>query len=119
MCSGGWWGRWGSRWREDEILLATETEDNFEEQVPGDLCEVHAIFPPRLEPKKDVAVFSLTVRLPGEEVDSGYGALWPEEGRGLPYYVGLAEGAGFEVVSQRAGGRQLYLALRKPAPPPL
>ena len=73
-----------------------------------------AVLPPRFDEEKDMAVLSLTIKLPDEEVDAGYGVLWPEEGRGLTYYVRLAEDAGFEVDSQREEGKRLFLGLRKP-----
>lgn len=73
-----------------------------------------AVFPPRFDEDKDIAVFPLTVQLPDEEIDAGYVVLWPEEGRDLSYYVGLAENAGFEVVSQRESDQMFFLELRKP-----
>jgi len=72
------------------------------------------IFPPRVDPEKDVAVVSLLVKLPDEEITAGYGHLWPDEGRDLPYYVRLAEKAGFDVVSQRGEDRVSFLEVRKP-----
>jgi ubiquinone/menaquinone biosynthesis C-methylase UbiE len=73
-----------------------------------------AVFPPRRDEEKDVAVFSLTIRLGEEEVQAGYGMLWPEEGRGVSYYEELARRAGFEVVMQKEEGRRLSLELKKP-----
>ena len=73
-----------------------------------------AVFPPRFDEEKDVAVFLLTVKLPEEEVDGGYGMLWPEGGRGVTYYVELAESKGFEVVLQEEEGQRFFLELRKP-----
>ncbi len=72
------------------------------------------IFPLRLDPEKDVAVVSLLVKLPDEEITAGYGHLWPEKGRDLLYYVQLAENAGFSVATQREEGRVVFLELRKP-----
>jgi SAM-dependent methyltransferase len=73
-----------------------------------------AIIPPRVDANRDIAVFPLTVKLPDEEIDAGYGVLWPEEGRDTTYYIRLAESAGFEVVSRRERGQAAYLELRKP-----
>jgi len=73
-----------------------------------------AIVPGRVEGEKDVAVFWLTIRLGAEEVNTGYGMSWPEEGRGASYYVELAKGAGFEVVLQKEEGRRFFLEARKP-----
>jgi ubiquinone/menaquinone biosynthesis C-methylase UbiE len=73
-----------------------------------------AVFPPRFDEEKDIAVFPLTVKLPDEEIDAGYGVLWPEEGRDLSHYIQLAESVGFEVVSQRESDQMVFLELRKP-----
>ena len=80
----------------------------------GRLLIWDAIFPPRLDEKKDVAVFLLTVKLPEEEVDAGYGMLWPEGGRDAAYYLELAESAGFKAVLQREEVQRLFRDLRKP-----
>lgn len=42
----------------------------------------------------------------------GYGALWPEEGRDLSYYVQLAKNVGFEIVSRRESDQMIFLELR-------
>ncbi len=80
----------------------------------GRLLIWDAVFPPRFDEDKDIAVFPLTAQLPDEEIDAGYGVLWPEEGRDLSYYVQLAENAGFEVVSRRESDQMFFLELRKP-----
>jgi len=80
----------------------------------GRLLIWDAVFPPRFDEDKDIAVFPLTVQLPDEEIDAGYGVLWPEEGHDLSYYVQLAENAGFEVVSRRESNQMFFLELRKP-----
>ena len=73
-----------------------------------------AIVPPRTDPDKDIAVFVLTIPLPEEEIQTGYGMPWPEEGRGLSDYLALAQEAGFQVLALKEEGRQFYLELRKP-----
>jgi SAM-dependent methyltransferase len=72
------------------------------------------ILPGRVEAERDVAAFLLGVRVGGEEVETGYGMLWPEEGRGESYYEELAKSEGFEVVEQRGEGQRLFLEVRKP-----
>ena len=71
-------------------------------------------FPRRLDEDWDVAVFLLSVKLPDQEINTGYGALWPEEEQDLSYYLRLAGKAGFDVVEQRENGRVLFLKLQKP-----
>ena len=74
-----------------------------------------AILPHRKKADKDIAVFTLAVKLGEEEVvETGYGTLWPEEGRRPSYYVKLAREAGFEVALKKEQGQRLFLALRKP-----
>jgi len=74
-----------------------------------------AILPHRKKADKDIAVLTLAVKLGEEEVvETGYGTLWPEEGRRPSYYVKLAREAGFEVALKKEQGQRLFLALRKP-----
>lgn len=68
--------------------------------------------PPRPD-DKDVAVIPLSVALPSGEIDTGYGALWPDEPLDLAHYVTLTEDAGFKIVEQREPGHTFYLELRK------
>ncbi|UCC75850.1 MAG: methyltransferase domain-containing protein [Anaerolineales bacterium] len=73
-----------------------------------------AELPRRGDEKKDIIVLPLTVKLPGEDVSAVYGVRWPEDGRSLGDYVGLAREAGFEVVSQVRQDSLVHLDLRKP-----
>jgi len=70
-------------------------------------------FPPRADEEKDILVFPLTVKLPVEEVSTGYGMHWPDEGREISHYVQLAEDVGFKVAAQEKIGRTVYLELQK------
>ena len=72
------------------------------------------IIPQRLDVDKDIAAFPLLVKLPDEEINAGYGVLWPEEEQDLSYYVQLAENVGFNIVAQREKDRVFFLKLRKP-----
>ncbi len=69
--------------------------------------------PERLDGDKDVAVFPLRIRLPGEVITTGYGTRWPERKQDAAYYARLAEAAGFEVLRKQAAGGTLFLELRK------
>ena len=87
----------------------------FRVLAPGGVFLIwDVILPQRLDAGKDVAVFPLLVRLPDEEIDAGYGVLWPEAGRDSSYYVNLAEQTGFVVVDQREEEHQFFLKLQKP-----
>ncbi|MCX6093053.1 MAG: bifunctional GNAT family N-acetyltransferase/class I SAM-dependent methyltransferase [Candidatus Bipolaricaulota bacterium] len=73
-----------------------------------------AVMPPRGDETKDIAVFAISVPLPGgKEVSTRYGVRWPAEGRDAGYYPRLAEAAGFEVLSQRATGQRVFMELRR------
>jgi len=73
-----------------------------------------AIVPQPLDEDKNIAAFGLLVKLPNEEIETGYGNLWPGEEHDVPYYVRLAENAGYNVVAQRQKDRVFRLELRKP-----
>ena len=98
--------------RPDHAKVFSEV---FRVLIPGGLFLIwNVIFPKRLDEDKDIAVFPLVVKLPNEEITTGYGALWPEEEQDLSYYVKLAEDVGFHVVAQRENDRVLFLQLQKP-----
>jgi ubiquinone/menaquinone biosynthesis C-methylase UbiE len=71
------------------------------------------IVPERIDPAKDIATFRLRVHLPTQDVNTGYGMLWPEKSQGLAYYKALAGQAGFAVVQQEEQGRTFFMELRK------
>jgi SAM-dependent methyltransferase len=65
------------------------------------------------DPKKDLAVYRFVFRLPKETVETGYGTSFPKQPMNLPYYVKMAQSAGFAVEDQQAVGRTFRLVLRK------
>jgi SAM-dependent methyltransferase len=65
------------------------------------------------DPKKDIALYPFVFRLPGETVETGYGTSFPKEAMDLPYYLKMAEAAGFNVESRRVAGNTFELVLRK------
>jgi len=90
----------------------------FRVLVPGGTFLIwDTILPPRpgdVDEEKHIAAFPLQVKLPDQEISTGYGTRWPEETQDLPYYVRLAESAGFDVIAQEAHDRVLFLHLQKP-----
>jgi len=62
---------------------------------------------------KDRALIPLSVKLPDRTVETGYGVHWPAVPHDLPYYVALAEEAGFRVVAKSTEQQWLYLELAK------
>lgn len=83
--------------------------------VPGGRFLIwDVMFPQRLAPDKEIAVFPLLVKLPNEEIIAGYGTLWPEQDQDLSYYVRLADNAGFNIITQTDKDRTFFLELQKP-----
>jgi len=72
------------------------------------------VLPQRLDQSKGIVAFPLLVKLPDEEVSTGYGCPWPDKEQDLAYYAQLAQDAGFEVVTQRQENRVLFLEVQKP-----
>jgi SAM-dependent methyltransferase len=79
----------------------------------GRLLVWDVIFPPRKDPKKDVALFPLKIQLPGKTIETGYGVFWPPQPQGLPHYVELAKRTGFKVVTEKENSGWFYLELQK------
>jgi ubiquinone/menaquinone biosynthesis C-methylase UbiE len=77
-----------------------------------------ADLPERIDPLKDVAAFPLRIIIPEqEEITTGYGTAWPDRPHDMDYYLGLAENAGFKVISKRLKDQTLFLELQKPFRP--
>ena len=74
-----------------------------------------AVIPRRFDPVKETVAFRLKVRLPDQEVSTGYGTKWPDEERNPAYYVGLAEATDFVVRPGWRRNRMWFLELRKPS----
>lgn len=72
------------------------------------------VAPVRSDHEQEIAVFPLIVKLPMEEISTGYGMPWAETEQDLDDYRRLAESSGFEVVAAETAGRILQLDLRKP-----
>ena len=68
----------------------------------------------RADEKKDIYVIPVTVRVAGQEIETGYGQPWPKERRDLDFYVDLAEGSGFRIVESEESERTFFLRLQKP-----
>ena len=68
---------------------------------------------PRGDRPENVVVQPLVVHLPEESIETGYGALWPEQGSTLDHYLALAEEAGFRVLERRRRASTFYLELGK------
>ncbi len=90
-------------------------QEIFRVLVPGGHCLVwDVVLPECLDETKDIAAFPLLIKLPHENVETGYGTHWPERTLDMAYYIALAQEAGFEIVGQEAGKRRFFLELFKP-----
>jgi hypothetical protein len=70
--------------------------------------------PDRLPEGKDIFVVRLLVRVGIEEIETGYGQVWPGEARGMDHYVEMAERIGFRVCEQQELGHTFFIRLCKP-----
>ena len=87
----------------------------FRTIVPGGRFLIwDLVLPQCLDETKRIAAIPLKVKLPAGEVETTYGARWPDWNQDLVYYALLAEQTGFEIVERRDDGRTLFLDLKKP-----
>jgi len=104
-------------------LMYIKTRADFE-KVFGELFRVlkaggqlliwDVFVPQCLDDEKDIFAVPILIRVAGQEIETGYGQLWPEEECDLAFYLGLVEKSGFQVVTQRQHGRVFRLELQKP-----
>jgi ubiquinone/menaquinone biosynthesis C-methylase UbiE len=83
-------------------------------EAGGRLLLWDVIIPERIDASRDIAVYPMLVKLPGREVKTGYGTLWPDKLHDVKYFEELARNAGFQVVSSTGTGRTFRLELVKP-----
>jgi SAM-dependent methyltransferase len=69
-------------------------------------------FPEKAAPDKPKIMYPLHVRLPGKEINTGYG-VGIREGQGAGHFVELAKAAGFEVVTQKDEKGWFFLEFKK------
>ena len=79
----------------------------------GRLLIWDVMFKKQPDPKKEIAVFRLTVKLPHKDIDTGYGVPWPKKEQGLAHYIQLAKEVGFKVVTKKDNVHWFYLELKK------
>jgi len=71
------------------------------------------IIPPCTDETKDIAVFMLKIKLPKVEIETGYGAQWPKQGRKMAHFYQVAQRVGFDVLEKSKGKRQFFMNLQK------
>ncbi len=83
--------------------------------IPGGRLLVWDAVLPRLEDKrKKFATIPITFKLPGKEINAGYGTYLVPGGQGLAHFEELASKTGFAVVSKRSSQEWFFLELSKP-----
>lgn len=84
--------------------------------APGARLLIWDVVFPRLEDKsKTVAVFPFTIKLPGREINTGYGVYIPGEDLGPAHFEKLARETGFTAVSRGGAQQWFFLEVVKPA----
>ena len=79
----------------------------------GRLLVWDPVFPDKAAPEKPKIMYRLHVRLPGKDINTGYG-VGIREGQGADHFVALAKAAGFEAVSRKDENGWFFLEFRKP-----
>ena len=59
-------------------------------------------------------VVLLTVRVKGQEIETGYGQPWPAGTHDLSFYERLAQQTGFQIKDRETEGHSFFLRLQKP-----
>lgn len=90
-------------------------EELFRVLAPGGRLLIwDVVFPEWKNDKKDVALFPLTVKLPGKEIGTGYGVRRPKQKQGLTHFVELAEKTGFKIITKNSKECWFFLEVLKP-----
>jgi len=78
----------------------------------GRLMIWDVVFPPKADPSKPRVMYPLHIRLPGKEINTGYGVRIAE-GQGADHFLELAKVSGFEVISRKDEAGWFHLELKK------
>ena len=79
----------------------------------GRLLIWDVVFPPRkTDPRQLYVLYPLHIRLPGKEINTGYGVKIAE-GQGADHFLELAKASGFEVISRKDEAGWFHLELKK------
>lgn len=72
------------------------------------------VLPTAPEDQKRLAAFPLRIRLPKEEIQTGYGVRFAEVRQDISYYLALANKTGFEVIEKEDKEHGFFIELAKP-----
>jgi SAM-dependent methyltransferase len=79
----------------------------------GRLLIWDVVFPQKADPRQLFVMYPLHIRLPGKEINTGYGVKIAE-GQGADHLLELAGAAGFEVISRKDEAGWFHFELKKP-----
>jgi len=79
----------------------------------GRLLIWDVVFPQKTDPRQLFVMYPLHIRLPGKEINTGYGVKIAE-GQGADHLLELAGAAGFEVISRKDEAGWFHFELKKP-----
>ncbi len=86
--------------------------------APGGRLLIWDVFYPKVEDQtKTTVLFPVSVKMPGGDINTGYGVKLRTSEMGLPHFEELAKKTGFEVVSGKRTQSWFFLELAKPAAP--
>jgi len=77
----------------------------------GRLLIWDVVFPAKPDPLKTYVMYLLHIRLPGKEINTGYGVK-TAPGQGADHFVELAKGLGFEIISRKDEAGWFLLELK-------
>jgi ubiquinone/menaquinone biosynthesis C-methylase UbiE len=87
----------------------------FRTLVPGGRFLIwDAILPKCFYQGKKYVLVSLSVKLPHEVINTGYGVVLLAQEQNLTYYLELSKNAGFKVINHKENDRLFFLELQKP-----
>lgn len=82
--------------------------------VPGGRLLIwDVVLPDLADARKRYAMFPVTVRLPGKEINAGYSTYLVPGGQGLAHFEALAAKTGFTVVSRKSSQNWFFLELAR------
>lgn len=83
--------------------------------IPGGRLLIwDAVLPNLADTRKKYATIPITFKLPGKEINAGYGTYLVPGGQGLAHFEELAVKTGFTVVSKKTSQDWFFLELSKP-----
>lgn len=80
----------------------------------GRLLIWDAVIPKYTDSSHNRVLVPLRIKLPQEEVETGYGAHLPQEDHDLTYYVTLSEKTGFKIVMKELKNKIFHMEVQKP-----